>query len=130
MAVNVKRNKELLFSITADNCEWQYFRASGAGGQHRDKTSSACRCTHKESGAVGEARDAREQPVNKRNAFLRMVEKPEFKRWLRLEIARRDLKATSIEAMVEKRLDDALAPDKILTETKDEEDRWVVNKDL
>ena len=30
--------KELLFSVTKDDFDWDYFRAGGKGGQHQNKT--------------------------------------------------------------------------------------------
>lgn len=81
--------KELLFTITAADCRWDYYRGSGAGGQHRNKTDSACRCTHLASGAVGQAEDDRSQHVNKRLAFKRMAESKTFKAWHVMEVARR-----------------------------------------
>lgn len=80
--------KKLLFSVSIKDCEVEALRNSkGAGGQHRDKTSSAQRVTHRPSGATAYCQDHREQHRNKRDAFLRMIETPEFKTWHRLKIA-------------------------------------------
>lgn len=46
------------------------------------------RVIHHPSGARGESREERSQLQNKRAAFLRMVESPAFKLWLRLETGR------------------------------------------
>lgn len=81
--------KEVLFSITANDCHWDYFRGSGKGGQKRNKTSSGVRCTHIESGAVGQSDDTRSQHQNKRIAFERMAATEKFKAWHKLECARR-----------------------------------------
>ena len=80
--------RELLFSITASDCAWNYYRGTGAGGQKRNKTSSAVRCTHRASGAVGQSDDTRSQHKNKPIAFRRMAETKEFKVWHKLEVAR------------------------------------------
>lgn len=88
------RKRTLLFSVTADDCEWQFFKGSGNGGQKRQKTSSGARCTHASSGAMGQATDTRSQLQNKKLAFKRMVETPEFKTWLDLEI---DCKTGKVE---------------------------------
>ena len=64
-------SKQLLFSVTAKDCTWDYIRGSGKGGQKRNKTSSAVRCHHKDSGAVGYAEDTRSQLKNKRLALPR-----------------------------------------------------------
>jgi protein subunit release factor A len=79
------KKKTKLFSITAADCEWDVFRGSGNGGQKKQKTSSGVRCTHKPSGAVGKATDSRDQSVNRRTAFERMANTPEFKIWVNLE---------------------------------------------
>lgn len=90
MITNEKpKEKELLFSVTADDCEWQFFTAGGKGGQHQNKTASACRCKHKLSGAEGISRDHREQRRNKIEAFKRMSETPKFKAWIKIEIGKR-----------------------------------------
>lgn len=81
--------RELLFSVTKEDCRWDYFRCPGKGGQKVNKTSSGVRCTHKASGAVGQSCDERSQHINKRLAFERMVETKEFKQWHRMEVARR-----------------------------------------
>ena len=73
--------KELLFSVTKKDLEIQTFCSGGSGGQHQNKVETGVRIIHKESGAVGEARDSRSQHANKKAAFLRMVNSPKFKLW-------------------------------------------------
>jgi peptide chain release factor 1 len=96
--------KELLFSITAKDCEFQTFRAGGKGGQHQNKTETGVRCIHRASGAVGEARDSRSQLDNKRTAFARMAQTVKFKKWHRIESA----KMLGIHADVDKTVDEMM----------------------
>lgn len=97
-------NKEILFSVTADNCEWQYLRGSGKGGQKKNKTSSAVRCTHHPSGASGYAEDTRSQSKNKSLAFKRMAGSKEFVKWHKIEINRRLGIIDQIEEKIEQEM--------------------------
>jgi protein subunit release factor B len=94
-------SKELLFSVTAGDCRWDYYRGTGAGGQKRNKTESAVRCTHIASGAVGQAEDTRSQHQNKQLAFKRMGESKKFQAWARLEAMRATGKLKQIEEKIE-----------------------------
>ena len=51
------------------------FRASGPGGQHVNKTSSAVRLTHPPSGVVVIAQDSPSQFRNKNTAMERLIER-------------------------------------------------------
>ena len=96
--------KELLFSVTKDDFEVQTFRSGGNGGQHQNKTQSGVRIIHKDSGAVGESREHKEQIRNKRAAFERLVATKEFKSWHKLEVAKRTGELASIEQEVDKQM--------------------------
>ena len=74
-------NKKILFSVTDKDCKFTYTRGSGKGGQKRNKTSSAVRCHHVPSGAMGYSDDTRSQLQNKKIAFSRMAKTPEFNCW-------------------------------------------------
>lgn len=57
--------------------EIEFFRASGPGGQHVNKTESALRLTHWPSGVVVAVQDSRSQHRNRDMAFTRLVERLE-----------------------------------------------------
>jgi len=111
--------KELLFSVTAKDCDWGYYRGSGKGGQKKNKTSNCARCTHRDSGAVGKSEKGRSKEHNRREAFLHMIETNKFKVWHRVEIARR----LGTLAKIEEKVDQEMK--KIKVEVKSEDDKWV-----
>lgn len=115
----MKKERKKLFSVTAKDLRFDFFRGSGPGGQHKNKTSSACRCTHKASGAVGAAQEDRSQHKNKEIAFKRMVETDKFKAWLKLESSRSLGVLDNIEREVEEELK------KVRVEGKDDSGKWV-----
>jgi len=53
-------------------CEVDRYRASGPGGQHRNKTESAVRLRHKLSGVSAIGEDSRSQSENKLHAVRRL----------------------------------------------------------
>lgn len=111
--------RQLLFSVTKDDCRWDYYRCPGPGGQKVNKTSTGVRCTHTASGAVGQSCDVRSQHANKRLAFERMVDTQKFKDWHRLEVSRRTGELARIEGKVEQEMR------KVRVEVHDENGRWV-----
>lgn len=112
--------KELLFSVTKKDLEIQTFCSGGSGGQHQNKVETGVRIIHKESGAVGEARDSRSQHANKKAAFLRMVNSPKFKLWQKQK-AREIIENKTLEEKINEMMNEK----NILLEVKDEKDRWV-----
>jgi protein subunit release factor B len=92
---------ERAFSVTRGDCEWQYFRAGGKGGQNQNKTSSGVRVIHRPSGAIGESREHRTQLDNRRAAWRRMAESVKFRIWVNRELMRE-----TPEQWVEKQMND------------------------
>jgi hypothetical protein len=104
--------KMLLFSLTAKDFEFQTFCTGGNGGQHRNAKQNGVRCIHPSSGGRGEHRDGRDQIRNKREAFRKCCESPEFKAWHRTETLRRLGKLREIEQTV----DEMMAPENLRIE--------------
>lgn len=112
--------KELLFSVTASDCDWSYTKGTGAGGQKRNKTSSAVHCTHRASKASGYSEASRSQHDNKRDAFLKMIETPKFKIWHKMECWRRRGILQDIEEEVERQMH----PNNLRIEVK-QDGKWI-----
>jgi peptide chain release factor 1 len=67
--------EEVDVEINPADLEFQTFRASGAGGQHINKTESAIRIIHKPSGVVVECQEERSQHKNKDKALKLLYSK-------------------------------------------------------
>jgi protein subunit release factor B len=96
--------KEILFSVTAADCDWSYTKGTGAGGQKRNKTSSAVHCHHRPSKAHGYSEASRSQLDNKRDAFVKMANTKEFKAWHQIETLRLNGKMAQIDLIVNREL--------------------------
>jgi protein subunit release factor B len=54
---------------------WEFFRASGPGGQHRNKTESGVRLTHLPTGITVTATERRSQAANRKAARQRLAQR-------------------------------------------------------
>lgn len=97
---------ELLFSLSKSKGDFivQPFKGSGKGGQKRNKTMSACRIIHPDSGAVSECQEERLFEQNKKKAFKRLIASDKFKKWHELEIAKRLGNMAEIEEQVDREM--------------------------
>lgn len=83
-----KEGLKLLFSLTKKDFIVEPFIGSGKGGMNRNKVMSCCRIYHPASGAVAEGKERRDFSQNKKAAFERLIEKPEFKKWHKIQCSK------------------------------------------
>lgn len=86
-------NEEINIDIRDEDIKMDVFRASGAGGQHVNKTSSAVRLTHIPSGIVVASQQERSQHKNRATA-LKMLKN----RLYQLEAERQAKKKAELDA--------------------------------
>lgn len=115
-------SRELLFTVTLDDCEVQTFRSGGKGGQNQNKRDTGVRIIHHPSGARGESREERSQLQNKKTALRRMAATPEFKYWVAIQTKRFK---TDEEWLAEQ-----MQPGKLKTEVRGPDGKWTEADDL
>jgi protein subunit release factor B len=106
-------SKELLFSVTLDDCDVQTFRSGGKGGQNVNKRDTGVRIVHRDSGAVGKSTDERSQLQNKKTAFKRMTQDPRFTFWVHER--RREIETGK---SIEERVAEMMEPEYIKVEVR------------
>lgn len=110
--------KELLFSITKNDLEVDWFSGTGCGGQYRNKHQNCCRIRHKDSGVIATGQSQRDRPSNLKEAMENLVKSPKFKAWINMKVAEVTGEKADIEAKVDK------AMNHLKFEVKDELGRW------
>jgi peptide chain release factor len=73
VAISVIRSPTAAAHMRESDLRFEAYRASGPGGQHVNKTSSAIRVTHLPTGAVAQAQEERSQHRNKALAVARLA---------------------------------------------------------
>jgi peptide chain release factor 1 len=86
------------FAINEKDLKITFTTSQGPGGQHVNKTESACRVTHIPTGVAVLNQESREQNINKKNAIASVKDKVfqlEFEKFRKEEMGRRSLQMGS-----------------------------------
>ena len=110
--------KELLFSVTKNDLEIDWFSGTGCGGQYRNKHQNCCRIRHKDSGAIATGQSQRDRVSNLKEAMENLTKSPKFKAWVKVRVG----EVTGEKADIEAKVDRAMKHLKF--EVKDEEGDW------
>ena len=110
--------RELLFSVTKDDLEIDWFSGTGCGGQYRNKHQNCCRIRHKDSGVIATGQSQRDRPSNLKEAMENLVQTPAFQSWVKVKTSEVTREQAEIEAKVEE------AMRHLKFEVKDESGKW------
>ena len=110
--------KELLFSVTKNDLEIDWFSGTGCGGQYRNKHQNCCRIRHKDSGAIATGQSQRDRVSNLKEAMENLTKSPKFKAWVKVRVG----EVTGEKADIEAKVDRAMRHLKF--EVKDELGNW------
>ena len=110
--------KELLFSVTKDDLDIDWFSGTGCGGQYRNTHQNCCRIRHKDSGAIATGQSQRDRVSNLKEAMENLTKSPKFKAWVKVRVG----EVTGEKADIEAKVDRAMRHLKF--EVKDEEGNW------
>ena len=110
--------KELLFSVTKDDLDVDWFSGTGCGGQYRNKHQNCCRIRHKDSGAIATGQSQRDRVSNLKEAMENLTKSPKFKAWVKVRIG----EITGDKADIEAKVDRAMRHLKF--EVKDKLGNW------
>lgn len=110
----MSKDRKLLFSVTAKDCDWSFSAGTGNGGQARNKSKSAVHCHHRDSGARAYCQDGRSQEDNKRDAFVKMCQTKEFKQWHQREV----WKHLGVLDQIERAVADGMRPENLRLEIR------------
>lgn len=110
--------RELLFSVTKDDLDIDWFSGTGCGGQYRNKHQNCCRIRHKDSRAIATGQSQRDRPSNLKEAMENLVKTPAFQSWIKVKTS----EVTGEQAEIEAKVEEAMRHLKF--EVKDENGKW------